>query len=429
MKYIITSLGCKVNQYENRAVESMLVSHGHRACAEGEQADIVIVNTCAVTAESGRKSRQVIRKLKDENPQAVIAVSGCYSQLDPDKVKELGADIIFGTNDKKRFVEEIEQHAVNSPVSVNVDNPFKRKGFEYLTTDDYHGKTRAMLKIQDGCVNFCTYCIIPYTRGSLRSLPPEIISDTVKNMSDKGYTEVILTGIEIASYGKDIEGNYNLSGAVEAALKASANIRVRLGSLEPTVISEDFCRRLSAYPNLCRHFHLSLQSGCDTVLKRMNRKYNTAEFTQVCERLRKYFPGCALTADVIAGFPGETEEEHNETVSFLRQCCFSKIHVFPYSRRPGTPADKMSGQLTAAVKNRRAKEIQELADESEKSYINDSVGSGLKVIFETETDGIWYGHSDTYIQCVCPDARIIRGEITACIGTKRNGFSLECSIE
>ena len=300
MKYLIATLGCKVNQFETQAMEERLLRDGHMPAAPGEQADAVlrdghmpaapgeqadavIVNTCAVTAESGRKSRQMIRRLHDENPNAVVAVCGCYAQLSPEENAEIGASVIFGTGDRMAFVEAVERAVASGEAVRQIDRPFSRKTIELLPAGAVSGRTRAMLKIQDGCRNFCTYCII-------------------------------------------------------------GEMRLRLGSLEPTVITEDFCRRLADTGKLCRHFHLSLQSGCDRTLKAMNRKYDTAFFFHTTELLRQYFPGCALTGDLIAGFPGETEADHAETLSFLRLCEFSELHVFPYSRRPGTPADKLPDQ-------------------------------------------------------------------------------------
>ena len=397
MKYIISTLGCKVNQYETQAMETILISHGHTPCAPGEIADAVIVNTCAVTAESGRKSRQTIRRLRDENPGAVLAVAGCYSQISADDVAALGADVIFGAADRTKLVEAVENAVANGEKCRSIDRPFDRRVFEQLPSGAISGRTRAMLKIQDGCVNFCTYCIIPYTRGRLRSLPIESAVAETKKLHDEGYTEIVLTGIEVASYGLDLPGRPGLEKVICAVAEAAPDMRIRLSSLEPTVITEDFCRALADTRRLCRHFHLSLQSGCDKTLKAMNRKYDTAQFFAATELLRKYFPGCALTADLITGFPGETEEDHAQTLEFIRKCAFSAMHIFPYSRRPGTPADKMPGQLVSAVKSERAHEAQRIADEMHREFMLSSVGQVLPVLFETEEDGFCFGHSDTYL--------------------------------
>ena len=410
MIYIIATLGCKVNQYETQAMESILLSHGHRPAAAGEIADAVIVNTCAVTAESGRKSRQAIRRLRDENPGAVLAVCGCYAQLEPDEAEEIGASVIFGANDRVKTVEAVEKAVADGTPCRAVDKPFERRELEKLPAGAVSGRTRAMLKIQDGCVNFCTYCIIPYTRGRLRSLPIEAARAETARLRDEGYRELVLTGIEVASYGVDLPGKPGLADVIEAVAGVSGDMRLRLGSLEPTVVTEDFCRRLAATGKVCRHFHLSLQSGCDRTLKAMNRKYDTAAFFRVTELLRQYFPGCALTADLIAGFPGETDEDQAETLAFIRRIGFADIHVFPYSRRPGTPADSMPGQCTRALKAKRAHELQQAVDEMRAAFLAQSVGQTLPVLFETEEGGLWQGHSDSYLPVRAPGTGL-RGQI------------------
>ena len=397
MKYIISTLGCKVNQYETQAMEGFLFERGFERAVPGEIADAVIVNTCAVTAESGRKSRQTIRRLRDENPGAVLAVCGCYSQIEPDAVQEIGADVIFGAADREKLVDAVVRACEAGVKAREIDEPFKRREIERLPAGAVDHRTRAMLKIQDGCVNFCTYCIIPYTRGRLRSLPCDEAAAEAARLAAEGYREIVLTGIEVASYGVDLPGKPGLADVIEAVAAACGDMRIRLGSLEPTVITEDFCKRLAATGKLCRHFHLSLQSGCDRTLKAMNRKYDTAAFFEKTELLRKYFPGCALTGDLITGFPGETDEDDRETSAFLFKCRFAAMHVFPYSRRPGTPADKMPGQCTRAVKEQRAREQQRLCDSMHRDFLRSCVGQTLPVLFESEEDGYCTGHSDTYM--------------------------------
>lgn len=397
MKFALHTLGCKVNQYETQAIETMLCERGHIE-AGGEPADLIVVNTCAVTAESGRKSRQAIRHMKKKNPDAITVVCGCFSQLSPEDTKALGADIVFGSGDKLKLIEEIEKFATNHKAVLNIDDPFSRKKFEDLPAGAVEGRTRAMLKIQDGCVNFCTYCVIPYTRGRVRSLPiPEAIQ-RAKQLQDSGFPELVLTGIEIASYGKDLENDEDLCQIVCAIAEAVPNMRIRLGSLEPTIITEKFCQKLSEYRNICRHFHLSLQSGSDVTLAAMNRKYDTATFFEKTELLRKYFPNCGLTADLIAGFPQETETEHENTLAFIERCQFSSMHVFPYSIRPGTKASEMQGQLNRAEKSARAGAAQTLANEMELAFLKKQIGEVLPVIFETEHECVTQGHSDNYCQ-------------------------------
>ena len=376
MKYIIATLGCKVNQYETQAMEAVLAAHGHRRAEKGESADAVIVNSCAVTAESGRKTRQTIRRLREENPGAVIAVSGCYSQLEPEKVRQLGAKVVFGAADRAKFV---------------------RRVFDELRAGAVDGRTRAMLKIQDGCHNFCSYCIIPYTRGRLRSLPLEKAAAESARLAAEGFRELVLTGIEVASYGVDLPGKPGLADVVSAVAAASGEMRIRLGSLEPTVVTEEFCEKAAATGKLCPHFHLSLQSGCDKTLRAMNRKYDTAAFFAVVERLRRHFPGCALTGDLITGFPGETEEDHAETLAFIEKCAFADLHVFPYSRRPGTKADAMPDQCSAAVKSRRAAEASAVAAATRARYLDEQIGRGLTVLFESGEGEGSLGHSENYL--------------------------------
>lgn len=408
MKYIINTLGCKVNQYETQAMETLLQERGHSPAADGEPADAIIVNTCAVTAESGRKSRQAVRHLKAEHPDAAVIVCGCWSQLSAEEARELGADVVFGTGDKHALVNCIE-NAVNEKTGARfVDDPFRRMVFEELPAGAVSGRARAMLKIEDGCVNFCTYCIIPFTRGRVRSLSLETCAREAKQLQDSGYRELVLTGIEIASYGMDLPGKPGLADCVEAIAGAAPELRLRLGSLEPTVITEDFVRRIAQTGKVCPHFHLSLQSGCDRTLKNMNRKYGTGEFLVCLERLERHFPGCAFTADLITGFPGERLEDHAETLDFIRRCGFAQMHIFPYSVRPGTKAETMPGQVPKAEKSRRAHEAQQVADEMRHTYLEHQVGRILPVLFETWEDGLWTGHSDNYCS-VSTEGEELRG--------------------
>lgn len=423
MKYIISTLGCKVNQYETQAMEGFLNERGFERAVPGEIADAVIVNTCAVTAESGRKSRQTIRRLRDENPGAVLAVCGCYSQIEPDAVQEIGADVIFGAADREKLVDAVVKACREGEGTRDIDEPFKRREIERLPAGAVDHRTRAMLKIQDGCVNFCTYCIIPYTRGRLRSLPCDEAAAEAARLASEGYREIVLTGIEVASYGVDLPGKPGLADVIEAVAAACGDMRIRLGSLEPTVITEDFCKRLAATGKVCRHFHLSLQSGCDRTLKAMNRKYDTATFFEKTELLRKYFPGCALTGDLITGFPGETDADDAATSAFLWKCRFAAMHVFPYSRRPGTPADEMPDQCPKKVKEQRAHEQQRLCDSMHRDFLRSCVGQTLPVLFESEEDGFCTGHSDTYMP-VKVKGTGLRGELHNVAITEVSGDTL-----
>lgn len=410
MKYIIYTLGCKVNQYETQAIEALLVSRGHKPCAEGEIADAVIVNTCAVTAEAGRKSRQAIHRLREENPGAVAAVLGCYSQLSPDAVQKLGADIVYGTADRLKLIDAVEKAVATGEGEKALDKPFERRVFEELPAGAVSGHTRALLKIQDGCVNFCSYCIIPYTRGRVRSLPMEAAVRQAAELDKKGYRELVITGIEIASYGVDLPERPDLADVVCAIAAAAPHMRLRLGSIEPSVITEDFCKKIAACGSVCRHFHLSLQSGCDATLKAMNRKYDTARFYEAMQLLRRYFPDCGMTCDVIVGFPGETEEHQLETLDFLKKAQFSDAHIFPYSRRPGTPADKMDGQIDRATKAKRSKQARAVVAETRRRFLESMIGKTLPVLFETKEGECWQGHSDNYLE-VRSEGEDLRGTV------------------
>lgn len=392
MHYIITALGCKVNQYEAQAIETLLHAHGFTPAADGEPVDLIVVNTCAVTAEGGRKSRQMIRKLREEHPQALCAVCGCWSQLSPEDAASIGADVVHGSGSKQAFVDDIlRAFREHTPITC-VDNPFQRFDFEPLPAGAAYGRTRAMLKIQDGCNNFCTYCVIPYTRGRIRSLPLDEMAHQAAHLAAEGYRELVLTGIEIASYGKDFEPQVPLTELLEKLLTAQPNVQFRLGSLDPRAVDDAFCERLAGFANLAQHFHLSMQSGCDTVLRRMNRHYTSEEFYRCVERLRRAFPDCSVTTDLIVGFPGETEDEFTQTLAFLERCAFASVHVFPYSVREGTKAAAMPGQLDQQTKTARAERAKQVAETSSIVYRKQFVGRTLYALPEHPTGGLWAAH-------------------------------------
>lgn len=427
MKYAIVTLGCKVNQFETQAMEALLAQHGHQRTTRGD-ADAVIVNSCAVTGESGRKSRQALRRLLAENPGAVAAVCGCFSQLAPEQLQALGAQVVFGSGDRAAFVAAVEQAAAGAGPVCRVDDPFARRTLEPLPAGALEGRTRAYLKIEDGCDNFCSYCIIPYTRGRVRSMPPEQIAAEAARLQGEGFLELVVTGIEISSYGKDLSGRPGLGDALAAAAQAAPKARIRIGSIEPTVITRDFCRQLADCGNLCPQFHLSLQSGCDRTLAAMRRKYDTARFREGAALLRAHFPGCALTADLICGFPGETEADHAASLDFLREVGFAAVHVFPYSRRPGTRAAELPEQLPRAVKERRAGEAQALAETLQAAYLDAQLGRTLPVLFETrQPDGRWQGHSDNYCEVLAP-GEDLHGIIRNVQITARNGKKIVGNI-
>ena len=397
MDIAIYTLGCKVNQYETQAMEQELLRRGHTLTAFDGPADAYIVNTCTVTAVSDKKCRNIIRRARKNAPEAVVAVCGCYAQTAPEAVAALGVDLVSGSAGRMAFLDRLEElfQTRGDPV-IAVDEALARRDFERLPAGGAAGRTRAMLKVEDGCVNFCAYCIIPYARGPVRSLPLEEALEQVQKLGLEGYREVVLTGIEISSWGQDLKNGQSLIDLIEAVCAAAPELRVRLGSLEPRTITEDFCRRASALPNLCPHFHLSLQSGCDATLARMNRKYDTARYYESVRLLREHFPDPGVTTDLITGFPGETEEEFAQTLAFIQKCAFTAMHVFPYSRRPGTPADTMPGQVSKEEKESRARTAIALADQLEAQWLNSQIGRTLPVLFEEEKDGLWQGHTPNY---------------------------------
>ena len=396
MKVFLQTLGCKVNQYETQAMETMLAARGHTVSTESEGCDVFIINTCAVTAESGRKSRQAVRHLREKNPDAVIGVCGCYSQISPDEAKALDADVVFGSSEHAVFLDAVENAFLTRQKVNQSDDALKRRSFEPLPAGNLVGRTRALLKIQDGCCNFCSYCVIPYARGPVRSLPPSQAAEKARLLGEKGYREIVLTGIEIASYGKDLKDGTTLADAVCLVSENAPGARLRLGSLEPRIVTEESCLRLSGLPNLCPHFHLSLQSGCDETLKRMRRKYDSDRFFQSVQLLRRFFPACGLTADLIVGFPGETEEEFQKTLSFIQKCGFSSMHIFPSSPRPGTPAAAMDAQIPNAVKKERAVEAASVMKAMRETFLTSCYGTVQQVLFEQEKAGKCSGHAGNY---------------------------------
>lgn len=397
MRVGIYTLGCKVNQYETQAMERELLRRGHELVSFESAADAYIVNTCSVTAVSDKKSRQMLRRCRRLNGEAVVAACGCYVQTHAEEAATLDVDIVAGTNDHMAFLDLVEQAAEEKRRYTLLDDALRRRQFEVLAPGGQEGRTRAMLKVEDGCTNFCTYCIIPYARGGVRSLPVDIAREQVAALREEGYREIVITGIEISSYGRDLQGDVTLIDLLEAISPVAGEMRLRLGSLEPRTITEDFCRRAAKLPNLCPHFHLSLQSGCDATLKRMNRKYDSARYYESVRLLKEYFDGVAVTTDLIVGFPEETEEEFSETLAFIRCCGFAQMHIFPYSVRPGTKAAAM-GQLTAAVKEERAARAAMVADEMHKEYLQSCVGKVFPVLFEQEKEGRFTGHAPNYME-------------------------------
>ena len=396
MNIAFYTLGCKVNQYETQALEQLFSQRGHTLVPFEDAADVYIINTCTVTAVSDKKSRQVIRRARKEAPDAVIAVCGCYPQTHPEDMDTLSIDLVSGTGDRLGFVELVEQAARERRPINALDDAMQRRDFEVLPAGGLEGRTRAMLKVEDGCVNFCSYCIIPYARGRIRSLPLTQAVEQAKGLFAQGYREIVITGIEISSWGQEFRDGSSLIDLMEAVCAAVPQCRIRLGSLEPRTITPEFCQRAAKLPNLCPHFHLSMQSGCDTVLKRMNRKYDSARYYQSVEWLRESFNNPGITTDLIVGFPGETDEEFQQTLDFIRKCAFSAMHVFPYSKRPGTPAAARKDQILNAVKEERAHAAAAVAREMEQTYLERWVGQTVPVLLEEQCDGAWRGYTAEY---------------------------------
>ena len=423
MKIAFYTLGCKVNQYETQALEQLFAARGHELVPFEAPADAYIINTCTVTAVSDKKSRQVIRRTRKAAPDAIIAVCGCYPQTHPQDMEELSIDLVSGTGDRQGFVDLLERTRQERQPITALDNAFERRVFEVLPAGGLEGRTRAMLKVEDGCVNFCSYCIIPYARGPIRSLRLEDAARQTAQLAGEGYRELVLTGIEISSWGHEWKDGLSLIDLIEAVCQAAPGCRIRLGSLEPRTITEDFCARAVRLPNLCPHFHLSMQSGCDETLKRMNRKYDTARYYESVTLLRRYFDRPAITTDMIVGFPGETEEEFSSTLAFIQKCAFSDMHIFPYSKRPGTPAAKMPDQVPNAVKEERAHRGAQAAAEMERAYLEQFVGECLPVLFEQQRDGLWRGYTTRYSEVAVESGENLHNQLkTVRIVAAEDGF-------
>lgn len=403
MKIAFYTLGCKTNQFETQALETLFEQRGHTIVPFDEFANVYIVNTCTVTALSDKKSRNAARRCKKINPQATLIVCGCYSQMEPEQAREMcGADIVAGTGCKGQIVELAEQAQAEASFSGGSAVQEARE-FEVLPAGGLRGRTRALLKVQDGCQNFCTYCIIPYARGRCRSIP---LTEAVRQaafLEKEGYQEIVVTGIEVSSYGIDLPDHPSPAALLAAICRAAPHTRIRVGSLEPRTITPEFLEEVGPYPNLCPHFHLSLQSGCPDTLRRMNRKYTPEHYAQSVEMLQTAYLGCAVTTDLIVGFPGETEEEFVQTLDFIQKCAFSSMHIFPYSKRPGTPAAQRPDQILNHVKEERAHRAAAVAGAMEQRYLSRWLGETVSVLFEEQRDGAWHGYTTRYVP-VCVES-------------------------
>ena len=391
------TLGCKVNQYETNAMSQKLIEEGYKIVEHTQKADIYIINTCTVTNMSDRKSRQMIRRAKEINPEATIIAVGCYVQVakkEIENIKEI--DLALGNEEKVDIVKYCNEIIQKNKKEEIADVMQSRKFAEFGETS-YTEKTRAVIKVQDGCDRFCSYCIIPYARGRVRSREPEHIIKEIKQIANEGIKEVVITGIHIASYGKDFKKDYKLIDLLEEINKIDGIERIRLGSIEPLLITEEFVQRLVKLEKICEQFHLSLQSGCDETLKRMNRRYTTQQFEEIVKRLRKAYDNVNLTTDIIVGFPGETEEEFAKTYKFLEKIKFYKMHIFKYSPRKGTRAEQMPQQIEPQLKEERSKKLIELSDKNEKEYNSEYVGKRVEVLWEEQKNEIYKGHTKNYV--------------------------------
>lgn len=392
------TLGCKVNQYETNAMTQQFIEKGYKIVEHTEKADIYIVNTCTVTNMSDRKSRQMLRRVKELNTDAIVIACGCYAQVakeELEKIKEI--DLVLGNNEKKDIVQHVENYLKSKIPEVQAEDVMAQREFVEFGDVTFTEKTRAVIKIQDGCDRFCSYCIIPYARGRVRSRRPEHIISEITKIAEEGIKEVVITGIHIASYGKDFKEDYALINLLEEINQIKGIERIRLGSIEPLLITEEFVNRLKKLEKICHQFHLSLQSGCDETLKRMNRRYTTEQFQEITKLLRKNFKDSILTTDIIVGFPGETDEEFNKTYSFLEQIKFYKMHVFKYSPRKGTKAAMMPNQIEGNKKEERSRKLISLSNKNQKEYNKSYVGKELEILFEEEKNGIYQGHTKNYI--------------------------------
>lgn len=386
------TFGCKVNQYETENIRQTMELSGHASVNRPEQADVCIINTCTVTQEADRKLTQLVNKIRRVNPEGIIVMCGCYSQVNENA--NLLADIVVGTSNKSKIPQLIAEF--KSQKTTEVLPHFKGEVFETMANVGSVRKTRAVIKIQDGCDRFCTYCIIPYARGRARSKPLDEIEAEARALVEAGHKELDLVGINLSCYGQDL--GLNLADAVERVCKTSGADRVRLGSLEAELLGEEIIERLSKLVNFCPHFHLSLQSGCDKTLREMGRKYDKAEYFTIVSNIRKHFPECAITTDIMVGFPGETDDDFNESLEFVKSVGFADGHIFPYSPREGTVASKRSDQIEQSVKNRRAKMLSDAISESRKAFLDSMVGKRAKVLFEKEKDALWHiGHTENYV--------------------------------
>lgn len=415
MKVAFTTLGCRVNQYETEAMTEKFIKEGYKVVPFEGYADVYVINTCTVTNMSDKKSRQMISRARRTNEDAVIAAVGCYSQIAPEEVAKIqGVDVVLGTKNKGDIVYWVNRAREEREQVIQVEDVLRNDIFEDLRIDEYQEKTRAFLKIQDGCNRFCSYCLIPFARGAVCSKEPEKIIKEVKELAAHGFKEIILSGIHIASYGADLSGDWNLVRILQEIDTVEGIERVRIGSIDPQFFTEGVIEKISSLKKLCPHFHLSLQSGCDETLKRMNRRYTTSEYRKIVEDLRENIKNVSITTDIIAGFPGETEEEFNITYEFLKEIKLSKMHIFKYSPRKGTKAAEMMNQVDGRVKDERSSKLIELDKELERAFMSRFIGEDMPVLYEQKhngLEGVYEGYTSNYIKVVASSNRSIDEQI------------------
>ena len=403
------TLGCKVNQYETNAMAQKFLEKGYKVIEEEkeqneEKPDICIINTCTVTNMSDRKSRQMLRREKENNKNVIVVAVGCYAQVAKNELNKIPEiDLVLGNNEKVDIVKYVEDYINENENNIEIEDVMQSRLFSDFGDITFTEKTRAVVKIQDGCDRFCSYCIIPYARGRVRSRKPESIISEITKIAEKDIKEVVITGIHIASYGKDFKEEYKLIDLLEEINKIDGIERIRLGSIEPLLITDEFVERLKKLDKICHHFHLSLQSGCDETLKRMNRRYNTEQFKEIVKRLRNTYSDVNLTTDIIVGFPGETEEEFEKTYKFLDEVKFYKMHIFKYSQRKGTKAAVMTNQIPGDIKELRSRRLIELSNKNEFEINEKYIGKKVEVLFEEEKEGVFKGHTANYILVYCKD--------------------------
>ncbi len=404
------------------------IENGYEVIEHTKRADIYIINTCTVTNMSDRKSRQMLRRMKEQNQNAIVVAVGCYAQVAKEELKKIPEiDLVLGNNEKLKITDYVKDYIEKNENQIEIEDVMHSKEFYDFGDVTFTEKTRAVIKIQDGCDRFCSYCIIPYARGRVRSRKPESIVSEIEKIAKEGIKEVVITGIHIASYGKDFKNDYRLIDLLEELNKINGIERIRLGSIEPLLITEEFVNRLKKLEKVCHHFHLSLQSGCNETLKRMNRRYTIEEFKEIVERLRNTYKDVMLTTDIIVGFPGENEEEFEETYKFLKDIKFYKMHIFKYSPRKGTKAAEMKEQVNGNIKEERSKKLIELSDENEKEYNEKYIGKEVEILFEEEKEGLYKGHTQNYILAYYKTDKKLENKIVRvkCIGTETEHIIVE----